>query len=295
MRSRILQLFSDFRRTFTRWQDDGGWLMAAATAYYLGISFFPLLLVLIAGLGVFLESTHLGQDAQQRVLDAIAQGASPQLASYVKQALKTVSSKSATSGPLALGGMLIASLAAFAQLDSAFDRVWNAPQKESVGFWRGLLNVLVGRGRAFLLLLSLGAIVVVVFIAGLALSAVAAHSADWLPWGEWTTRAAQSALTIAVNVIIFTLMHKLLPKAQIDWDEALRGGIVTTAGWEIGRQIITHYIARTGYTSAYGVIGAFLSVMLWCYYAVTIVLLGAEWIQVRRERLKEQSGTSPNV
>jgi membrane protein len=284
-------LFRDLQRTFSRWEEDDGWLMAAAIAYYLGISFFPLLLVLIAGLGVFLESTHLGQDAQQRVLDAISQNASPQLAQYVKEALSTVRSQSATSGPLALVGMLIASLAAFAQFDAAFDRIWNVQGKQSSSFWRGLLGVLIGRGRAFLLLLALGAIIVVVFIAGLALSAIAAHAENWLPWGDWTSRGMQSALTITVNVLVFTLIHKFLPKVRIHWDEALRGGIVTTAGWEIGRQIITHYISRTGYTSAYGVIGAFLSVMLWCYYAVIIVLLGAEWIRVRRERQPSDSAS----
>ena len=128
-------LVRDLQRTFTRWETDDGWLMAAAVAYYLGISFFPLLLVLIAGLGVFLESTHLGQDAQQRVLDTIAQNASPQLAEYVKEALSTVRSQSATSGPLAHLGMLIASLAAFAQYDAAFDRIWIVRSDQSLGFW----------------------------------------------------------------------------------------------------------------------------------------------------------------
>ena len=37
---------------------DDGPVMAAATAYYLGLSFFPLLLVLTAGVGWFLRHTH---------------------------------------------------------------------------------------------------------------------------------------------------------------------------------------------------------------------------------------------
>jgi membrane protein len=48
------------------------------------------------------------------------------------------------------------------------------------------------------------------------------------------------------------------------------------------------FIARSRYTSAYGVIGAFLAVLVWCYYAVTIVLLGAEYIQVLREHTDAQ-------
>jgi membrane protein len=63
---------------------------------------------------------------------------------------------------------------------------------------------------------------------------------------------------------------------------------LTAAAWEIGRQLLALFIARSKYTSAYGVIGAFLAVLLWCYYAVTIILLGAEYIQVISHRGKDR-------
>ena len=86
----VVQFERDVRRAAVRWYEDDGPLMSAATAYYVGLSFFPLLFVLIAGVEWFLRNTHLGQDAQQKVLAAIAQNMSPELADYVRQSLGMV-------------------------------------------------------------------------------------------------------------------------------------------------------------------------------------------------------------
>ena len=38
---------------YNRWEQDDGASMAAAVAYYLGLALFPLLIVLVAGVGLF--------------------------------------------------------------------------------------------------------------------------------------------------------------------------------------------------------------------------------------------------
>jgi membrane protein len=91
------------------------------------------------------------------------------------------------------------------------------------------------------------------------------------------------------NIVVFMLLFRLLPQATVRWSDAFYGGFLTSAAWEIGRQLLAVFIARSKYTSAYGVIGAFLAVLLWCYYAVTIVLLGAEYIQVISHRAESRS------
>src|SRR5690349_21627769 len=120
----VVQFFRDVRRAIERLYADDGPVLAAATAYYLGLSFFPLLLVLTAGIGWFLRYTHPGQSAQQEVLQSIATAASEQLADYVRQTLDMVQDRSSINGPLGLATMLIAALVAFRPFDSAFKRIW---------------------------------------------------------------------------------------------------------------------------------------------------------------------------
>jgi hypothetical protein len=46
------------------------------------------------------------------------------------------------------------------------------------------------------------------------------------------------------------------------------------------------------YTTAYGVIGSFIALLAWCYYGVSVILYGAEYIQViqlRRHAIQEGS------
>lgn len=283
----IVQFFRDLRDAGARWYADDGPLMSAATAYYLGLSFFPLLLVLIAGVGFFLENTHLGQNARQEVISAIAKNMSEQLADYVKQSLNVVQERSVISGPLGLVTMLITSLAAFAQFDSAFDRIWRVPARNGKSIVSMALALLIQRGRAFLLLFGLGTFVVVVFLAGMVLAAIQSRAADLLPQEEWLWNTVQIGVTLATNTLVFMLLFWLLPKAPVRWCDAFHGALLTAVAWEIGRQVLAIFIARGKYTSAYGVVGAFLAILLWCYYAVTIILLGAEYIHVLRARKRK--------
>jgi membrane protein len=154
------------------------------------------------------------------------------------------------------------------------------------------------RGRAFLLLFALGIVVLMVFFAGMILAAVESHTERIVAlWGHFWD-VVQFAVTMSINASIFTVLYRFLPRVGIRWSEAFHGGLLTAVAWEIGRQLLAVYVARSKYTSAYGVVGAFLAILLWCYYVVAIVLLGAEYVAVlraRRRRTARQSGKSPTA
>ena len=58
--------------------------------------------------------------------------------------------------------------------------------------------------------------------------------------------------------------------------------------WEAGRQALTTYFLHLNYPSAYGIIGSFIAVMLWAYYAAVVILFGAEYVRVLREEEQGQ-------
>ena len=149
-------------------------LMAAAMAYYFALSLFPLLLVLVAGLGVALQSTAAGQDAQERLLVAIEQQVSPELSQQIGRALQTVSSNAASRGPIGFVVLLVTAIAIFTQVDHAFNRIWRLPDdhEESWLTWVGRLAF--QRFKALLMLLAAGAFVLAATMASLVWSAVQA-------------------------------------------------------------------------------------------------------------------------
>jgi membrane protein len=260
--------------------------MAAAVAYYLGLSFFPLLLVLIAGVGLFFRYSQLGQSAEDQVLAALGEHLAPSLRDQVRQALAQVKDRSALNGPVALAGLVIAAMAVFTQFDRAFDRIWSHQEPEQHGILASIQNVLVVRGVAFLMLLGIGLIVVVIFLGGLALSTVQKLTDDLLPAPNAVWTLAQIGMTLSLNALVFMLLYRWLPQRDVRWGDALRGAVVAAIGWEIGRHVLAFFIVGK-YATAYGVVGSFIAIQLWCYYALIVVFLGAEYIQ---ELIHEREG-----
>ena len=62
---------------------------------------------------------------------------------------------------------------------------------------------------------------------------------------------------------------------KTSWWECLQGGLLAGIFWEGGRFVLTLFLLRGAY-DAYGVIGSFIAIMLWFYYAWTVLLFGAE-------------------
>jgi membrane protein len=79
-----------------------------------------------------------------------------------------------------------------------------------------------------------------------------------------------------------------VPKVFIRWWEAVRGGFLAAVLWELGRQALGAYLLHLNYPSAYGIIGSFLAVMLWAYYAALVILFGAEYVRVIGEERQGQ-------
>jgi membrane protein len=291
-------LFTKYPRRLVRrllaayqgFNEHDGSLMAGAMAYYFALSLFPLLLVLVAGLGVALQSTVAGQDAQERLLVAIEQQVSPELSSQIGRALRTVSNNASSRGPIGFVVLLVTAIAIFTQVDHAFNRIWRLPDDhvESWLTWVGRLAF--QRFKALLMLLAAGAFVLAATIASLVWTAVQAAiqpTLELVPDIRWSMGLL---INVCLNFCAFTLVYRFVPRVRIRWGEALRGATLAAILWEIGRQLLGIYLIHLGYPTAYGVIGSFIAIMLFAYYAMIVVFLGAEYTRVVREENLAHSG-----
>lgn len=264
---------------------DGGSHLAAAAAYFIGLSLFPLLTVLVACVGWVLSSTASGQSAEAEVMRTVEQHVSPLVASQVQEMLTQVRSNSGVSGPIGFVTLLITALAGFAQFDQAFDRIWNSTRENSSGVLGALRWLLIERLVAALILLAIGAIVVVAFLSATVMATIQARTRDLLPTPDSVWTLMQSGMSLVINVGAFSMLYKWLPRPHVRWRDAVRGGLFAAIAWELGRQVLAAFLIGTKYSSAYGVVGTFLGLLVWCYYACTILFLGAEYVRVfERER-----------
>jgi membrane protein len=91
--------------------------------------------------------------------------------------------------------------------------------------------------------------------------------------------------TLLLNTLVFALLFKFLPDAQVRWGDVWLGAVVTALIWEIGKHLLALYIGRSGQSwSAYGLVGAVLILMAWIYFSSQILFLGAEFTEVYSRR-----------
>lgn len=287
------QFASRLQQTYAEWSADEGPLMAAAVAYYAALSFFPLMLTLVSGLGFFLAHTYKGQDAEQTVLQIIGEQTSPEMQRQLAEMLNGVRENAGFNGPIGIATLLLAAVAIFAQFEQAFDRIWNVASPATKGVLGAVKSALWDRFRAFLILLALGLLVVVIFFAGLILTTVQHFTTGILPIADVVWNILQILVSISLNTVAFTLIYTILPKQPVHWREGVQGGLLAAITWEIGRQLLAAFVIGKKY-SAYGVIGSFIALMLWVYYACWVLFFWAEYVQVvcRRCRLNSAPADS---
>lgn len=267
-------------RAYLGFSAHDGFLVAAGIAYYVALSFFPLMLLLVSGLG-FVQGTEYGEAQREILLAAVSQQASPALSEQVALVLKQTKDSAPTGGLIGLITLVITSIAIFVQIDYAFDRIWHLGviRIETWPQWFG--RHVISRFKALAMLVAVGAFLVTALATSVVWSGVQkwidAHNVE--PTISWLTGIG---INIALNYFVLAFMYKYVPKPYIRWREAFAAGLIAAPLWEIGRQVLAIYLLRLNYPTAYGVIGSFLAVMLWAYYAMLVVLVGAEYVRVRQ-------------
>jgi membrane protein len=135
------------------------------------------------------------------------------------------------------------------------------------GFVRDrFLSLTMVLGVAFLLLVSL--------VVSSALAAVGGMLGDWQTGvaGQVVT----TALDLVVITVLFALIYRYLPDAEVAWRDVWLGAAVTAALFTLGKFLIGLYLGRASVGSAYGAAGSLAVLLVWLYYAAQIFLFGAE-------------------
>lgn len=255
---------------------------AATIAFFCGLSLLPGLLVLIAILAVVFETTSIGRDAEAEVMAAASAHLSPTLESSVKGLLDQAREGSRTSGPLGLLGLIASALAGFAQLDRTFDRMSTGkiPKSSRAGPLGALLQFLRHRMMAFGLLCGVVFLVLATAVVQ-AGSGMARSRLGLFGWRPPLPEALLEAVAgwppaVLSSLLAGVLIYRALPERRPPWKAAVLGAAVYALLWTLGREFAALYLAHRGLADAYGVIGSFLLIQLWIYYAVLVLLLGGE-------------------
>ena len=270
-------IWSILKETYKEWSDDGASHLAAALSYYTALSIAPLLVIVILAVGLILGNQ---QNARTEILNQIQNVMGTQGAEFIKAAIDNAKrpSTATLAGLLSLATLLWGSTNLFNELQTSLNTIWDVKLKPGLGIWATLKE----RFLSFLLVLGTGFLLLVSLILSAALSLVATYFNRLLPGGEWIWQLINLVVSFGVITLLFGLIYKILPDAEINWHDIWLGAAVTALLFTIGKYLLGLYLANAG--SAYGAAGSLVVFLIWVYYSAQILFLGAEFTQVYANR-----------
>lgn len=260
------------------WMDDEASRLAASLAFYSLLSLAPLLVIVVAIAGFF-----LGADAARgRVAGELATVVGVEPAQGIQSIL--ASARSPKSGILStLVGVVtlfIGASGVFGELQSSLNTIWEVKTKPGRGIWGEVkarfLSFTMVLGVAFLLLVSL--------VLSSVLSAMGMRFSGALPGGEVLWQGVNFIVSLAAVTVLFALIFKYIPDAEIRWRDVWLGAAVTAALFTIGKFLLGLYLGKAAVGSSYGAAGSLIALVVWVYYAAQILFMGAEFTSVQARR-----------
>jgi membrane protein len=210
---------------------------------------------------------------RQQIIERLTDSAGPGAAAVVESVLTDASIPGGDAllpTLIALAIFIFSATAVFGQLQGALRDVWEIPATPGhrvVGFLRRRLLALV-------LVSALALVLVVSMAVRVAMTALADSLPSSIPFPMVTIAdVGVSALTL---IVLFTLVFRILPDADVPWPEAALGGLVTGILFVVGQWVAGVYLGRTGIGSAYGAAGSLVVFLSWVYYSSLVFLFGAE-------------------
>ncbi|MBA3593805.1 MAG: YihY/virulence factor BrkB family protein [Pseudomonadota bacterium] len=258
------------KRAVQLWIDADGLRMSAAMSFYGILSLAPLLVLLVAVLGWWLDRSYIEARLVQQITDVIGE----QGALLVQQALTSAQkpAEGLLASLIAFGLLLSGATGVFAELQDAFERLWRRDTGElpRQKWWysaslrlRGVAYILA---FGFLLLTSLAISALLTFLTGWA--------GAYLPL-ERVALAVNEAVSMAFCAGLFVALMRMSAGPKPPMRYLVLGGTVGGILFSLGKYLMALYLSTAAVVSAYGAAGSLVVLLMWIYFSSAVLLLSA--------------------
>jgi membrane protein len=254
---------------------DNASLLGAGVAFWATLSLAPALVLLVVLAGIAYDAAAV----RDVLLDWLNENVGGPAASSIVDLLEQASAP----GALTLPGLVSVAVMAWAAsrwcraLQLALNQIWEAQGSRAGTLGRRVVGAVYKQALTFLLLVSLGVLLLLSLIVGALLPLVERVFAH-LP-GEWyffrTIELALSSVFLCVGV---ALVYMILPGLRVPWRYVWRGALITGTLLVLGKLALSFYLVRQNMTS-FGAAGSVTALLLWVYYSTLVFLFGAELTQ----------------
>lgn len=263
------------RDSLRLWLDENAFSFAGSLAFYTLFSLAPTVIIAVTVIGVV-----MGEDAAQGQIVAQFQDVmGMEAASMIEQAVSQsrISESGFLPTMLGVGALLVGATTVFAQMQYSLNVIWGVTARPSLS---GLLILMKQRLFSLMVVLSIGFVLLVSLLFGVALKLALNFSAEFVPSVELLFGVVEFILSLTMITLLFSTIFKVLPDVVLSWKDVMVGALLTACLFSLGRYGIAAYLAYTATASTYGAAGSVVLILLWVYYSSLILLFGAAFTKI---------------
>lgn len=258
------------KRVWHEMNEDDVWGKAAQLSYYFLLALFPLLLVMMALLGIFADR---GTELRDSLISYLGQVMPASAGELVHKTVDELTN-SAGAGKVSFG--LLATVWAASNGMGAISETLNTAYevKESRPYWKVRLVAIGLTAALALLIISALALLLYGFEIADAIATWAGLSGVFTV----TWKIAQWPIILFFILLAFNLIYYFAPDLkEQEWKWVTPGAAIGVALWlliSFGFKTYLKYF--NSYSATYGSLGALIIMMLWFYFTGLAIMIGGE-------------------
>lgn len=268
--SMLRKIYQPLWRAVNQWIAADGMRMSAAMSFYGILSLAPLLVLLVAVMGWWLDRSFIESSLVAQIGSVIGE----QGAQVVQQAMTSAKepSEGITASLFAFGLLISGATGVFAELQNAFERLWRqgSDQTPSQKWWYGASLRL--RGVAYIL--ALGFLLLVSLAVSTFTNLLSGWAGNYLPL-EKVVWVINEVVSIAFCVALFLGLMRMSsgPKPALRF--LVMGSVAGAILFQVGKYLMAYYLSTAAVVSAYGAAGSLVVILMWIYFSSGVLLLAA--------------------
>ncbi len=258
-------------RSIQKFGDDRCTHMAAAISYYALFSLFPLLILMVAIFGIFLQSSSLQKDLVDHVLEFLPLTADKGR-NEVRDAIDAIAGISIPLGMVGLLGLAWSASAMFGAIRTSLNIAWDIKTPRHF-VKQKLLDLGMVAGIGVFFLLSIGTTALLRTTQEASSNVLGPLSSDT----AFFWRVIPYLMPAIFSFGAFVLLYRFVPAAPIRIGDVWPGALIAAIFFETTKNGFSFYVANFGhYDVVYGSLGAVVALLFWMYLSAVALLFGAE-------------------
>lgn len=246
-------------------RNDDIFALASQLAYYLILSFFPLIISIMTLVGFSnLNSEEVLISLSTLVPDSV----------YVlidKTIVEIVNTQNVGLLGASVAVTIWSASSGFRAVIKGVNKAYNVKEQRSY-IKRAMVAIFFTVALTIIIILTLGALVFGDVIGDYITRIIPFEHIISIIWN-----ITRYGIVLFMMILVFAGIYRYTPARKIPWKEVIPGSVFSCLGWIIVSLVFSYYINNiANYSMLYGSLGAMFILMTWLYLTSIILILGAE-------------------